>query len=272
MASLSIILPTYRPGNYLIPCLESIAAQTYTDFELLIVLNGCNEPYYSQIKELLKKYELISKSKLIQTDKPGVSNARNIGIENSIGEYLVFIDDDDHVSPQYLMGLIKVSSENSVAVSNVIEIKNNIKINDYPPSTTYQDLKNNGHQNLFRSRRVLNSPWMKLYPRKIIGTTRFNTNLSLGEDALFNFELSCNIKNLVASDEDAIYFYNLREGSSWTNLSNKKLFLHFNRLLFKLTRIYFSKPFKYNLVYYISRIVAITISFFFPLIKRLVKK
>ena len=90
----------------------------YNFFEVLIVLNGDKEPFFSDISDLIQDYHNI---KLIYTPLKGVSNARNIGIESSIGDYICFIDDDDIVSPSYLERLLEQASADTISISNVAE-------------------------------------------------------------------------------------------------------------------------------------------------------
>lgn len=92
---ITVIVPTYKPQSYLWECLDSIYNQTFSksDYELILVLNGCNEPYNSQIKDWLSEHKDLQ-VQFIQTDQGGVSNARNIAIDNARGEYVTFIDDD----------------------------------------------------------------------------------------------------------------------------------------------------------------------------------
>jgi len=97
---ISVIIPSYKPDNYIYRCLESVARQDIDKqrYEVIIVLNGCNEPYYTDIKLFLQQKFQGIKTLLLQTDVAGVSNARNIGLDNAQGEYISFIDDDDWVS------------------------------------------------------------------------------------------------------------------------------------------------------------------------------
>ena len=97
---ITVIVPTYKPQSYLWECLDSIYNQTFSksDYELILVLNGCNEPYNSQIKDWLSEHKDLQ-VQYIQTNQGGVSNARNIAIDNARGEYVTFIDDDVFFSP-----------------------------------------------------------------------------------------------------------------------------------------------------------------------------
>lgn len=76
---ISVIVPTYKPQVYLLECLDSIYNQTLPklDYELVLVLNGCNEPYNTQIKKWISNHNDLQ-IQFFQTDLGGVSNARNI--------------------------------------------------------------------------------------------------------------------------------------------------------------------------------------------------
>ena len=84
---ISVIIPTYEPRAYLWECLDSLVAQTFSkdDFEVLLVLNGCSEPYKSNIEAYIEKRKEIINIRFTQTDIPGVSNARNIALDNATG-------------------------------------------------------------------------------------------------------------------------------------------------------------------------------------------
>ena len=101
---ISVIIPTYKPQAYLWECLGSLCRQTFDKnaFEIILILNGCKEPYYAQIKEYISVNMSGCNVILLQTDTGGVSNARNIGLDIAKGEYITFIDDDDYVSSKYL--------------------------------------------------------------------------------------------------------------------------------------------------------------------------
>ena len=96
---ISVIIPTYKPGEYISDCLRSLEEQDFpvSDYEVIIVLNGCDMPYRSMLEDIITDNGYVN-VRVIQTDEPGVSNARNIGIDNAKGKYLLFIDDDDWVA------------------------------------------------------------------------------------------------------------------------------------------------------------------------------
>ena len=120
VVSISVIVPTYRPGPYIWKCLDSLCAQTLSakEFEIIIVINGCNEPYVSQIAQyaaLHPNHQLVIR----QTDEAGVSRARNLGLEACHGLYVTMIDDDDWVSPEYLQAMMQKAEEDHIVVADL---------------------------------------------------------------------------------------------------------------------------------------------------------
>ena len=121
---ISIIIPTYKPDYYIWECLDSIKEQSLEKnmFEVLIILNGEKEPYYNNILNYIKKYKLLN-FKLIYTEQGGVSNARNIGLDNCKGDYISFIDDDDYITKEYLQVLldrIQEYGDTGIVLSNYL--------------------------------------------------------------------------------------------------------------------------------------------------------
>lgn len=119
---ISVIIPTYKPGDYIYECLDSLRQQTIDkeSFEVLLVLNGCCEPWRSRLTEYVELNVQLPHFRLFQTDTAGVSNARNIGMVEASGEYIAFVDDDDFLSPSYLEGLRAASSPTCVGLSNTV--------------------------------------------------------------------------------------------------------------------------------------------------------
>ena len=96
MPKISVIIPTYKPDYYIWECLNSIVSQSLDkgNYEVFIILNGDKEPFFTEIESYLKNNNL-NNFHLIYTQKKGVSNARNIGLDRAKGDYICFVDDDD---------------------------------------------------------------------------------------------------------------------------------------------------------------------------------
>lgn len=263
---ISIIIPTYKPENYIYECLSSIVHQTYdkNKFELIIVLNGPQkEPFYTEIDSFICDKGLCYK--LLYSSIPSVSNARNIGIKNSSGTYICFIDDDDYVSDNYIESLLKLSYQGYVPLSNVLAFKDDNKKFSISISEVYNTLKkNNSTNSFFAVRKYMDIVCCKIIEKKVIGDTCFNLKYKNGEDSLFMFTISKHMKKFVLADDDVIYYRRIREGSATTKNRNKlvKISNAFN-LIIEYTCIYFSNPLKYSTVLYLSRVLALCKSIFY---------
>ena len=214
--NISIIIPTYKPGSYLKDCLESINNQTMDEkcFEVIIVLNEVIKPYIEYIYSLTKMNDF--NSVVIPTETPGVSNARNLGLSRTQGEYVCFIDDDDKISPSYLENLYSKATPNNIVASNVKAFYNNSNKteNDYIASAYKKLINKNSPLSVFKGRKFMSSSCCKIISRRIIQDVRFDTNLKIGEDSVFMAKISKKVKSIVLSDSSAIYYRRLRAGSA----------------------------------------------------------
>lgn len=261
MAVISILIPTYKPGDYIFNCFQSIEDQNISSdlYKVYICLNGPKEIYEEYIlKDLLKRkftynFYYISES--------GVSAARNFLIEKSQEDFLVFVDDDDILSPNYLRQLLEISSEDTMGISYILNFKYNIlnfsenyigksfdKIIDQTPSK-------------FKTRKYFSSPWGKMISRTIIANYRFDTNLSKGEDSLFMALISKNIKLIRKTSKSACYYVNERNGSvtrRHMNISDEYSML--NYLMLKYISLLFNS--NYDKKFTITRIIATFLKYF----------
>lgn len=251
LLKISVIIPSYKPREYIWECLDSLYNQTLdkADFEIILVLNGCNEPWNSQIKNWLSTHKSLQ-CNFIQTDTPGVSNARNIALDAARGEYITFIDDDDYVSHEYLECLLDAATQYSVSVSDSIAFFDDTKceIPTYTPHLAYQ--RNIGEKTLsiLHARAIFNGPWMKLLNRSFIHGIRFDTSMSVGEDSLFMFGISKNIKRVALASPKAVYYRRYRAGSAV--MTNRKVSYWIKNALrcsIKYCKIYFKDPFSYDI-------------------------
>ena len=101
---ISIIIPVYNVEDYIRPCLDSILAQTYTNFEAILVDDGSKDGSGRICDEYAVKD---SRFVVMHKDNEGVARARITAFEHSKGELITFIDSDDYVSPLYLEELSK---------------------------------------------------------------------------------------------------------------------------------------------------------------------
>lgn len=260
---ISIIIPTYRPGDYLWECLDSIRNQTYPakDYEIIIVLNGCNEPYKRQIEDYKSQYLQGHNVVLVQTDTPGVSNARNMGLDVAKGEYISFMDDDDYVSESYLSELAKHAAPNVISFSNTIgfqtdEQGNKQFRNIYNVQRHYNERSPYGKQPYYKAK-CFSGPCMKLFNKSIIGDRRFNCNFSNGEDTMFMFTISDKMQYVDFTSKDAIYYRRFRPGSATQSYPLSSRIPNCLNLAKEYTRLYLSNIRRYKFRFYITKIIGI---------------
>ena len=253
MVKISVIIPTYKPEKYIYDCLKSLEKQTISKdfFEVIIVLNGDKQPYYDDIYEHISHIKM--KVKLIYTEKKGVSNARNIGLDLMRGSYVVFLDDDDILSPNYLKNMLKIAQDNTLCISNLVCFDNDSKKQylDYIGKNFVESIKSD---NVFKMRKFTSAIGGKLIPISVIGMVRFDDNFSNGEDSLFMAEISKNISSYITTERNTIYYRRVRKESLskqkniFLKIANSfKLVLRYSCLLLKK---------EYDPIYILSRILA----------------
>lgn len=206
---ISIIVPIYCAEDYLNYCIDSILAQSYKNFELILVNDGSTDNSGKICDDYAKKDDRI---KVIHKENAGVSSARNTGIENAKGEYILFIDSDDYVDSDYCSAFIAAKEEYPKVeniwccintVSNYNE-KSNSKIEKNLYTVYYKNQFMTLHQ-----KGLTSSPFNKLYCRNTIlkNKLKMDTNLSLGEDLLFNIDYLSNTNKEIVVINKPLYNY-----------------------------------------------------------------
>ena len=97
MCDISIVIPIYNVEKYLRKCLDSVYSLNLDNKEVILVNDGSTDTSINILNEFKNKYP--NKTKIISQKNQGLSEARNIGIKNSNGKYILFIDSDDFIIP-----------------------------------------------------------------------------------------------------------------------------------------------------------------------------
>ncbi len=215
----SIVVPVYKVEKYIRRCVESIIAQTFSDWELILVDDGSPD----RSGEICDEYaEKDSRIKVYHKNNGGVSSARNYGIETSKGSWILFIDSDDWVEDNYLEAFFKIEHQNdTLVIQGRLDDKEDgslIKKIDYNEKAySKQELVAAIIEN-----RLLYSgaPYCKLYKSTIIKDNgiKFPENYSFGEDTFFFFKYLYYINEIMLLSS-AGYHYVHYQGD---NLSQKK--------------------------------------------------
>lgn len=96
---ISVVVPVYNTGAYLVPCMESLLAQTHQNIEIILVDDGSTDGSDALCDAYARREERIM---VVHQQNAGVSAARNAGLERATGEYLFFLDSDDLLMPESL--------------------------------------------------------------------------------------------------------------------------------------------------------------------------
>lgn len=187
MPTFSIIIPIYNAEKTLRRCLDSLLAQTYRDFEALMIENGSGDSSNAICREYAAK-----DSRFILhacEDNKGPSGARNIGLDRASGTYIAFLDSDDYVEPDYLEVLFENFQSSDVVFFGYHQISiDGGGLGDHIPKITgrkgyYETLIELYEQDLF------GYTWIKAFRRDTIGDHRFSKELNLLEDEVFACEV-----------------------------------------------------------------------------------
>ena len=257
MPKISVIIPTYKPDYYIWECLNSIVSQSLDreNYEVLIILNGDKEPFFTEIESHLKNNNL-NNFYLIYTQEKGVSNARNIGLDRAKGNYICFVDDDDFLDRNYLEEMLRVIlkyGNDGIVISNSLNFDEKTGLEKY--RTNY--ILGSKEKNLLKMRNFFSNACGKLLPLRVIADIRFNKKFKNGEDSLFMVELSKNIKYIAISEKEVYYNRRLRADSA-SHKKKKNLYILSNTFLLILScsKLLFKKS--YNKTFILVKIISLT--------------
>lgn len=227
---ISIIVPVYNVREYLPQCINSILAQTFTNFELILVDDGSTDGSGRICDSFTNKDCRI---KVIHKANAGVSAARNTGIQAASGKYIIFVDSDDYVEPDYCAELYQqiIQHPNSWVFCgcNCVDAQDNITEADcvYDRSgTAYTVYPMSEYQNIWKTNYSA-LLWIRVFDLEIIRKfhIRFDEKLSLSEDVLFNLEYGCYCDSFVSINlplyNHRSYYNNEREHLDGKKIDNR---------------------------------------------------
>lgn len=219
MPEVSIIVPVYKAEQFLQRCVESILNQSYTNFELLLVDDGSPD----KSPEICDYYARTdSRVRVFHQRNQGVSAARNKGIDEADGKFIMFCDSDDYVHPEWIRVMVNQAQKHptAVIVCNVLKGKEgkafvSPAVDEKFSVFQYLDLFKNGI-----------SPYCvnKIYNRSVLKdhNIRFDSNIGFSEDVMFNcvYMKFCDV---VLYTETELYYY-FDNSESAMNLARFNLF------------------------------------------------
>ena len=199
----SIIIPIYNTEKYLEKCLESIRIQTYSDIEVIMIDDGSTDKSKNIANHYTKKD---NRFKLYSQPNAGVSVARNVGLDKSRGEYILFVDADDWIESKTVEKLI----------NNMLKYNTDVSCCQYDHGQCFTEEvvkvwdRDEVLQNFLIHKQINGSLVNKLLKKQFIGKVRLDESIKYGEDALFLWKILLNVKNIVISPE-VLYHVTLHE-------------------------------------------------------------
>lgn len=181
--AISVIVPVYNVKNYLCRCIDSILSQTFPNFELVLVNDGSTDGS----GELCDRYKALdSRISVIHKINEGASSARNAGLDAAKGEFILFVDSDDMVYPEYLEHMYSPKFDLSICSMDIYRHDG-----QYIRTIAQKDAEYCSKMDmdfpLLYSNLTLYSPCYKLFRQSIIHShhIRFPADVSWGEDGMF---------------------------------------------------------------------------------------
>ena len=210
----SIIIPAYNAENYLQRCLDSIFSQEYADIEVIVIDDGSTDNTPQLLADYAAQYPNLC---VVTTTNCGMASARNRGLDNAKGDYILFVDSDDRLCPKALEALAaQLCGEDIVGFGTRVFNEDD---GTYTDNLIDATSVTKGWE-YFNSYRLKSTPvhfvciWQRAYRRMFLNDSnlRFVEGLRRAEDDLFTTMVMLHAQSMKTID-DTLYIYHVRKGS-----------------------------------------------------------
>lgn len=221
----SIIVPVYNAQNSLKYCVQSILNQSYKNIEIILVDDGSTDLSSSLCDKFASQHNII---RVIHKINNGVSSARNYGLNIANGEFILFVDSDDSISSNYVEAFVSESINADLVIGSIEDIYINCDGEIYKSKIRKHTAISKGvlceeYYNLLDWSR---GPGAKLYRKCIIDRyqLKFDENVSIAEDQLFNFNYYQYIKTYCISTQSIYKYYHRDQVDTLSRLIDNESF------------------------------------------------
>ena len=221
----SVCIPVYNASHFLERCLRSILDQPFDDYELVLVDDGSTDDSLALCRKFAERFSRIH---VLQQANAGPAAARNAAIDIAQGEYLLFVDADDWVFPDYFAALAKAIQYQSrrgsyVRTSPAAMLRSPKEIFNFLEYQFCKELADCNETLPYSSNCDTHSCWNKAFSRRLIEETRFPLGTVVEEDLRFNLRLLEKTQSIVILP-DVLYCYQQQDAGSVTTQYNPRKF------------------------------------------------
>lgn len=201
---ITVVVPVYNVEKYLERCISSVLAQSYTNLQIILVDDGSTDESSDICKRLLDSDDRLV---YVRQENKGLAGARNTGIDNAKGDYIVFVDSDDFVSNKYVEIMYRALIQNDADMAMCSYIKSNGEMLEQPIKGKYVVYSGKEIIRKMYDFDVLeiNVAWNKLYNIEMFREERFPEG-KIHEDFVLNTKVMYRAKRIVYC-EDKLYYY-----------------------------------------------------------------
>lgn len=220
MCEISIIVPVYKVEKYLRKCVDSILAQTFTDFEVILVDDGSPDNSGMICDEYAEKD---SRVRVVHKENGGLSSARNAGIEIAKGKYLGFIDSDDYIEDDmYELLYNNILKENAdMSICGIYDVYEGKEPKILPEA--YQVLNKVEAMELVLEAQLFSVHAVnKLYKKELFKELRYPENI-ITEDAAVILDILEKTTKVVADSHQKYYYFHRENSISTDSFSEKNI-------------------------------------------------
>lgn len=210
---ISILVSVYNMKDYLVQCLDSVLAQTYTDFECILVDDGSKDNSLEICNEYARKDKRFV---VVHQENGGLSAARNTGLKHAKGDLITFLDPDDWIHPEYLQRLVGLKEKHNADMSAVSFVKTSDR--NYQRVKAEVTVKEYTGRDFVDNMNTLRNPvgdqvWARLYDKKAFDGKQFPPRKDY-EDVHVIPQTVYPMKKVVYSTEVLYYYFQRVDGIS----------------------------------------------------------
>lgn len=220
---ISIVVPIYNVEKYLNKCIDSILSQEYKNIEIILVDDGSTDNSGKICDDYTKKDNRI---KVIHKENGGLSDARNVGMEKAIGEYIAFIDSDDYIGKDYISTLYNmcITNNSEIAQCSFERVTDNQTTNEINVDKKIENMTGiEAIKNIFKEKYLeYIVAWNKLYKKSLFENIKYPKG-KLHEDEATTYKLFYEAKKVSVTNEKLYYYYIRQNSITNTKFTLKRL-------------------------------------------------